>query len=315
MRYGVEVNSRRFVGKAFSGKGKQVLSVAKRSRVMRSLHTMLCAMVIASAMVLDANAGSRLIQQVEVNKGKKTKEFVQIITLDGERARIDFAKADGQVHDETPYIMTLDEGDSWVMGDKPEDEFYCTETQTDEFFKMVGQRVASAIDFYNVRVEEAPTVRKLLEEPGPEILGFKTTRVRLETRAKAHAWLLLVKIEYEVRIVEDLWYTTDTGIHPIREKWLNAITQTGNDLIDQYTDAYIAKLPGPVLKTEMTMDIADLRKQKVKTRKERTIYTQVEEVPSEALDEVFAMPQCAPMSEDEVEERAKELFSSGRIML
>jgi len=282
---------------------------------MRSLQTVLFTLMVASSVVLEAGAANRIIQQVEVNKGKKTKEFVQIITLDDERARIDFARADGQVHSETPYIMTLDKGDTWIMGDKPDDEFYCTETQTDEFFKTVGKRLASAIDFYNIRVVEAPTVRKVLEEPGPEILGFKTTRVRLETTAKAHAWLLFIKVEYEVRIVEDLWYTTDIAIHPIREKWLNAITQTGNALIDQYTDAYIAQLPGPVLQTAMTMDIADLRKQEVKTRRERTVYTQVEEVPSAALDEVFVKPQCEPMSEEEVEERAKKLFSSGRIML
>ena len=282
---------------------------------MQILHTVVFTLVVALSIGFEAGAANRIMQQVEVDKGKKTKEFVQIITLDDDRARIDFAKADGQVHSETPYIMTLDKGDTWVMGDKPEDEFYCTETQTDEFFKTVGKRLASAIDFYNIRVVEAPTVKKVLEEPGPEILGFNTTRVRLETTAKAHTWLLFVKVEYEVRIVEDLWYTTDIAIHPIREKWLNAITQTGNELIDRYTDAYIAKLPGPVLQTEMTMDIADLRKQEVKTRKERTLYTQVEEVTSAALDKVFIMPQCEPMTEEEVEERAKELFSSGRIML
>jgi hypothetical protein len=281
---------------------------------MKRLRTTLLAVLLAASGVFDASAGNRIIQQVEVNKGKKTKEFVQIITLDDERARIDFAKADGQVHSETPYIMTLDKGDTWVMGDKQEDEFYCTETQTDEFFETVGKWLASAIDFYNVRVE-VPTVKKVLEEPGPEILGLKTTRVRLETTAKAHAWLVFVKVDYAVKIIEDLWYTTDVEIHPIREKWLNAITQTGNDLIDQYTDAYIAKLPGPVLKTEMTIEIADLRKQEVKTRKERSIYTQVEEMTPAALDEVFVMPQCDPMTEDEVEERVKELFSSRRHML
>ena len=281
---------------------------------MKFLQILAIGIAMCTGMVGTADAGNGILQQVEVSKGKKTKTFTQIITLDEERARIDFARADPRVDGETPYIMTVDGGETWVKGDKPRDEYYCTSMQTNAFFRTVGQRLADAIDLYNVSAE-APTVEKTLEEPGPEILGFKTTRVPLETRAKAHAWLLLVRFEYEVTIVEDLWYTTDIAIHPIRERWLNAITQTGNDLIDQYADAYISKLPGPVLKTEMTMDIADLRRQKVKRRTEHTVYTEVEEVAPEVLDQVFTMPAYQPMSDDEVEERAKALFSARRLML
>ena len=261
-----------------------------------------------------AQAGIRAILDIEVIKGENVEKYAEIVTFDEDRFRIDFVGEDKKVTKETPYIMTTDGGDTWVMGDKPKDRFYCTSMKTSEFFKVVGDKVSGAIDFFNVKAE-TPEVTKNFEQPGPEMHGLKTNHVQIETNANAYAWFLFFKFEYSAKVTEDIWYTPDVDLHPVRKKWLNAITQSGNSIIDQYTNDYLSKLPGPVLKRKSVTEITDERKKKTKIQEERASYTEVTEVSSEELDKVFVMPKCEMMDENEVEEKAKALFSAGRIML
>jgi len=281
---------------------------------MKALHLFLPLIITMLVTTFAANAGTRAVVEIEVIKGDSIEKYAEIITFDENRGRIDFVGNDKKLTEETPYIMTVDGGKSWVMADKPKDKFYCTSMQTEEFFKILGNKVTGAIDFFNVKAE-APTVKKTLEQPGPEVLGYKTTHVQIETHARAYTRLLFFKFEYKVKIVEDLWYTEEREIHPIRKRWLDALTQSGNSIIDQFSSDFLANLPGPVLKTQSVVDIINVRKDETKTQKENTIYTKIEELKPEQLDEIFKMPECEAMDEKEVEEKAKALFSAGRIML
>lgn len=259
-------------------------------------------------------AGMRDIVEVEVIKGDNIEKSTEIFTYNGSRGRIDFPGADNKVTEQTPYIMTVDGGENWIMGDKVKDRFYCSEMQTEEFFKNIGAQLTNAIDFFNVKAEN-PTIKKILEEPGPEMLGYKTTHIQLETNAKAYAWFLFIKFKYSVKIISDIWYTTDVEIHPIRRKWIDALTQSGNNIIDSmYTD-FISNLPGPILKKQSVIDITDVRKNETKTQKVHTQVTEVKELSSEELDKIFKMPECEAMDDDEVEEKAKFLFDVGKLTL
>jgi trehalose-6-phosphatase len=259
-------------------------------------------------------AGTRGVIEVDIEEEGNTQKYFEIITFDDKRFRVDFVGEDRKVTEETPYIMTTNGGDTWIMGDKPKDRFYCSKMQTDEFFRNLGDQVTHAVDFFNVKTE-TPTVKQVLEEPGPEIVGFKTTHVQLETNAKAYAWFLFFKFEYSVKIVEDLWYTTDVEIHPIRKKWINALTQSGNSIIDRLFSDYVAKLPGPILKTESVMDITNVRKNSTRTQKQRTLVISVEEIDAAQLDELFRLPDCEIMDDDEIQEKGKALMSAGKLML
>jgi len=259
-------------------------------------------------------AGTRVIVESEVNKGDNVEKSVEIITIDDNRGRIDFVGEDRKVTEETPYIMTVDGGEHWVMGDKPKDRFYCSAVNTEEFFRNLGDQVTHAVEFFNVKAE-SPTVKQVLEEPGPVIMGFKTTHVKLETNARAHAWFLFFKFEYAVKIVDDLWYAEELEINPIRKKWLNALTQSGNKLIDQAFTDYTSKLSGPVLKSESVLDITNVRKNSTRTEKQRTAVTEIEEIQAEELDKIFRMPECEKMDDNEIQEKGKALFSAGKIML
>ena len=264
--------------------------------------------------VFTANAGTRAIIEIKVTENGTTEKYYEILTFDDKRFRIDFVGEDRQVTEETPYIMTVNGGDNWVMGDKPKDRFYCSKMQTEEFFRSLGDQVTHAVDFFNVKAD-APTVKQVFEKPGPEIVGFKTTHIQLETNAKAYAWFLFFKFEYTVKMIDDIWYTTDVEIHPIRKKWLDALTQPGNSIIDQLFGDYTAKLPGPVLKNEAVMDITNVRKKSTKTQKQSTLVTSVDDINHEELDKIFKMPECEVMDKDEIQEKGKALFSAGKIML
>ena len=281
---------------------------------MKLIRPVLLATIIILLNTFAVNAGTRAIVEIEVIKGDNVEKFIEIITVDDKRGRIDFVGEDRKITDETSYIMTVDGGEHWVMGDKPKDRFYCSEVKTDEFFMNLGDQVTNAVEFFNVKAE-MPTVKQVLEEPGPDIMGFKTTHVRLETNARAYAWFLFFKFEYTVKIVDDLWYAADVEIHPIRKKWLNALTQSGNKLIDQAFADYTSKFSGLILKSESVMDITNVRKKSTKTEKQSTVVTEVEEITSEELDRIFKMPDCEKMDDDEIQEKGKALFSAGKIML
>jgi hypothetical protein len=258
--------------------------------------------------------GTRAILEVEVIKGDNVKKSTEIFTFDGTRGRIDFPDAEKKITDQTPYIMTVDGGESWVMGNKAKDRFYCSEMQTEEFFKNLGSQFTDAIEFFNVKAQN-PTIKKILEEPGPEILGYKTTHVQLETNAKAYAWFLILKFEYSVKIIHDIWYATDVEIHPIKRKWINAITQSSNDIIDSMFTDFTSNMPGPILKKEAVIDITDARKNETKTKKVHTVVTELKKLTTAELDEIFKMPECEAMDDDEVQEKAKFLFYTGKLAL
>ena len=274
-------------------------------------------LVLSLAFLLAAtavNAGTRAVIEVEVREDGNVQRYFEILTFDEGRFRIDFVGEDKKVTEETPYIMTIDGGKTWVMGDKPKDKFYCSKVATDEFFRNLGGQVTKAADYFNVKAE-SPTVKQVLEEPGPEILGFKTTHIRLETDAKAYAWFLFFKFEYTVKMIDDIWYTTDVEIHPIRKKWLNALTQSGNNIIDGLFTEVTAKLPGPVLKSESVMKITNVRKKKTDTQEESTIVTSVEDVEKAKLDKIFVKPSCIQMDDDEIQEKGKALLDARKLML
>ena len=281
---------------------------------MKNFRTLLLASVLLLFAIFNVEAGTRVVVEVEVIEGESIEKSVEIVTYDKERFRIDFPGAGNEVTDQTPYIMSVNGGEKWIIGDNSKDGFYCTKMKTEEFFRNLGGQVTDAMEFFNVNAEE-PTVKKILEEPGPDIEGFKTTHLQIETNASAYARVFFIKFEYSVKIINDLWYTTELDVHPVRKKWINALTQSGNSLIDKMFTDFTAKLPGAVLRQESVVDITNVRKKETKTQKKRSVIKKVEELKAGELSKLFAMPECKAMDDDEVQDKAKALFSADKIML
>jgi hypothetical protein len=281
--------------------------------IMKNPRTSLFSLIIL-LLAFPASAGTRAVVEVEEIEGDKIEKSIEIITFDENRFRIDLLGADGIKTDQTPYIMTINGGVNWVIGDKPRDKFYCSKMQTVQFFKDVGARVTNAIEFFNVKAE-SPTVKKVLEEPGPEILGFKTTHLQIEVNAMAYAWFFFIKFEYTVKIINDLWYTADLEMHPVRKKWINALSQSGNSIIDSLFTDITSEIKGQILKSETVYHITDVRKKETRTQTSRKQVTEIRELKPGELDKIFKMPDCITMDDDEVEEKAKALFSAHKFLL
>ena len=281
---------------------------------MKTYSASLLASIIILLTVFTVEAGSRAVIEVEEVEGEHVEKSIETITYDEKRFRIDFLGEDKKKTEQTPFIMTVNGGNDWVIGDKPKNKFYCSKMQTEQFFKNMGTQVTDAIEFFNVTAEE-PTVKKILEEPGPNIQGYKTTHLQLETNAKAYTRILFLKFEYSVKIIDDLWYTTDVEIHPVRKKWINTLSQSGNSIIDTLSTNITSKIQGPILKSESVVSITNVKKNETKTQKIRMVVTEIEELKSSELDEIFKMPECVTMDDDEVQEKAKALLSADRIML
>ncbi len=168
------------------------------------------------------SAGYRVSFEITViEENGESQTHIETLTFDDTRFRIDFAGADGKRTEESPYIMTVDNGGTWYIGDKPDNKFYCSQMKTNEFFENIGEQVTGAMEFFNVKAEQ-PVIKKVFEKPVADIHGFKTTHLQLETHASAYAWILFLKFEYKVKIVDDIFYTADLELHPIRKKWLDA---------------------------------------------------------------------------------------------
>ena len=63
------------------------------------------------------------------------------------------------------------------------------------------------------------------------------------------------------------------------------------------------------------MDITNVRKKETKTEIKRSVIKKLEELSAGELDEAFKMPECKLMEDNEVEKRARVLFSAGKFML
>ena len=277
----------------------------------RTVFVSLLLLIVAPSV----SAGYKVSFEITViEENGESQTHIETLTFDDTRFRIDFAGADGKRTEESPYIMTVDNGGTWYIGDKPDNKFYCSQMKTNEFFENIGEQVTGAMDFFNVKAEK-PVITKIFEKPVADIHGFKTTHMQLETHASAYAWFLFLKFEYKVKIVDDIFYTADLELHPIRKKWLDALTESGNDLIDNMYSDYTAKVPGPVLQKETVIEITDVRKKKVKVEKRKAVVTKIEEISAEQTDAAFITPECIPMDDKEVEEKAKALFSADKLML
>ncbi len=101
----------------------------------------------------------------------------------------------------------------------------------------------------------------------------------------------------------------------MEKKWVNALAQSGNGLIDEMVVDITAKLAGPVLQRKTVIDITNVRKKETKIQKKRTIIKTVEEPSTGELDKIFKMPECKVMEDNEVDKKAKVLFSADKLML
>ncbi len=237
----------------------------------------------------------------------------EIITIDGDKkVRIEFLGKEKKPSDTTPYLLTIDGGNTWIIGNKA--EAFCAQMETGAFFTYLGSLALKVEGIANLEITDSK-VKKVHEKKGPNILDYPTTHVRLVTTASGKATVLFKKYEYKVHITDDIWYTTKMEMHPVRKRWLEALSQSGYKQLDTLIDQWAANLPGAILKQESVVKVMNIIKNKEDISTEKTQVVTIEKLnPADIPKQTFNMPKCKTISKKEMRDTAKDLFEKGRLL-
>lgn len=247
-----------------------------------------------------------------VEKDKKDKD-TEIITIDGDKkVRLELLGSEKKPSDKTPYLLTIDGGHTWVIGNKA--EAFCAQMETGEFFTYLGSLALKVEGIANLKITD-PQVKKVHEKKGSKILDYPTTHVRLVTTAAGKAAVLFKKYDYKVHITDDIWFSTELEMHPVRKRWLEALSQSGYPQLDTLIDQWTAHLPGAILKQESVIKVTNVIKSEEDIYSEKTRVVNIEQLkPSDIPKQTFQMPKCKKISKKEMRETAKDLFEKGKLL-
>ncbi len=266
---------------------------------------MVAGLLVALSVPVDAASRYTIAAEVVV-EGQNPRSEVAIVTLAGDKGRIDFVERNGRKEEGGLYLMTLDGGKTAVLGNKGMS--MCSEWDSEAYFSEMGRLLHKARRFARLEITDVK-VEKVMEKPGPELLGYATTHVRLVTTAGVKFSVLVKKYQYTVKITDDFWMAPQLEIHPIEQQWINAQTSTGFDQLDELLDSWYMHLPATVLKQESVFEVEDLVKKEESTKVEKITITSIEKLdPSKIPAELFDMPKCKKVSRKKMQAAAKSMF-------
>ncbi|MGB5718088.1 MAG: hypothetical protein WBN81_13480 [Gammaproteobacteria bacterium] len=255
------------------------------------------------------HAGLRYTIETDILQGDKKvqkERFVDEITVDGEKARIDFLAQNGSKPKNGGFILTVDGGKTFALSDGG--EAVCSDWSTDDFFSTVGKMLDKGTRFINADLEEAK-FEKVLEEPGPEMHGYPTTHLRLLTSFAAKGKILFMRFEYGAEVTDEVWMTSGLKLPAHERKWLEATAKTGFDYIDKLVAAWNAEVSGTVLKQRSVVRLTNLDSKETSTKTEIIEVTRLEMLDSGQIPEgTFTMPRCKQVDKNEMEEEAKRFI-------
>jgi hypothetical protein len=265
---------------------------------------------------LPAHAASVVYLEIESSKNGESKGTnTNIITIDEKKFRLDYLDTENKKTKTTPFLSTLNDGKDWVLADQKDNKFYCARIDMNDFFRDLGDIMWNMNSLANPKFSETK-VELLAEEPGPEMSGYATTHLRFQTTARINARVLLKKFEYGMTKTDDIWYTKEREIHPARKRWIEALTHSGYDQIDQLSSELRSKIPGAILKQDSIVKITDYKKDKVDTYERKVRVVSVKELKSSELPEdTFTSPKCDDLSDNQINDMAKSIFKEGRLTL
>ena len=184
-----------------------------------------------------------------------------------------------------------------------------------DFFHDLGD-IVSRVDkftdpeFFDTKVE------LLVEEAGPDILGYSTTYLRIKTTAKVNASFMFKKFKFGMSKVDDIWYTNERQVHSAKQRWVEALTHSGYEQLDQLSSDFRSKITGPILKQKMVMEITNYKKNKVDKYIENMRAVSIKEVASSEIPEAtFEKPDCKKINKKQTRKAANSMFKEGKLKL
>ena len=266
--------------------------------------------------ILPAHSASIVYLEVESSKNGEPRDTnTNIITVDENKFRLDYLDSGNESTEQTPFLLTLNDGKDWVLADQKDNMFYCTRIGINDFFRDLGDIMWNMDSLANATISESK-LELLLEEPGPEISGYDTIHLRFRTTARVNARVLFKKFEYGMTKTDDIWYTQEREIHPARKRWIEALTHSGYEQIDELSSALRSKIPGALLKQMSVVTITDYKKGKVDTYERNVRVASIKELESsEVPEDTFTSPDCNDISDSQLHDAAKAIFKEDRLSL
>lgn len=249
---------------------------------------------------------------IEFTKNKQTQHKKHMITIDGDKVRFDFLGTTKKKTDQTPYLLTVDGGKNYILGNTRKGKFYCAKVKPVDFFKRLGSSLSNFEALVNPKTLEMKTT-KTKEEPGPKILGYPTTHVQLVTTAKGQASFLFKKYEYTIKHTDDVWYTTAVEYQSFKKRWLEAMVQTGYPKMDEMFRERAKHISGPILKLESEMLTTNVKKGRTTVELEKAQITSVKEVKSSEIpQQTFVVPKCKNITQKQLISTAMDMFDESK---
>ena len=265
---------------------------------------------------LQIHAASLVNIETESSRdGESRGTLNQIVTIDGKKVRLDYLGADSEKSATTPYLLTLNAGKSWILGDQRDNQFYCAKVDMKDFFRDIGDIISRIDTLANPKFSDMK-VELLVDEPGPEILGYATTHIRIQTTAKVKASVMMKKFEYGMKKVDDIWYTKDREVHPAKQRWIEALTQSGYEQLDQLSRGLRSKVGGPILIHNSVMEVTNYKENKIETHGKKVRVVSIKELESSEVPVgTFTRPDCKNIDKGQTKDAAKSMFKEGKLTL
>ncbi len=166
--------------------------------------------------------------------------------VSGEKARVEFKESANPMIQAGGWLLTKDGGKTMYMVD-PDEKTYA-EWNLQAMMGVVGSVMNGMGPLLKIEFS-TPKVEKLLDEPGPALVGLPTRHYRFRTSYTTKVRVLGMGNEASVVSEQDVW-TTDKLSDVALGVWLrNDPPRTGNAQFDKLMEAEMGKTEGFPLKS------------------------------------------------------------------
>ena len=214
-------------------------------------HTLLVAAVAAACFVSTAPtlAGTyfKAVTRVENAQGKTLEDTEVEGWVQGDEARIAFLRSSNPWTKAGTYLVTEDGGRT-IYQVNPKEETY-SQWDLNAMIASAGAMMNSLGDMVKMEVTD-PHSEILLDEKGPDILGYPTRHLRRESGYSMEMRMMGMKRGQTVTTTQELWVTDrlkDAGFGA----WLRKDPpKSGNEELDELFENEILDVEGMVVKSK-----------------------------------------------------------------
>jgi hypothetical protein len=238
----------------------------------------------AIALAIPSYAGITMTSTVatEASGSQPAQRMETKSSIEGTSARIDFVKSTSTGMKAGTFLLTRDSGATmWVVN--PEEKTYLDMAQ----MMAMGSAMGGMMKFSN------PNIEKLLDEPGPKLLGYPTRHYKFRTSYTIDMMIMKTPIVQN----EEVWVAESFNDAALKA-WSKAMMPNMGGDFQKLVDAMVGRYKGLPLKSVLTQTSQAGGKAQTSTTttlitgiKEGTIPAATFELPSGFEKQEMSMPE------------------------